>query len=59
MKPLCSNIVANSPIHAHIIFMCHRIRLSVVYIYRLKNIINLVNKQHAIKMVNIDDEVQQ
>jgi hypothetical protein len=28
------------------------------HVYALKYIVNLVNKQHAIKMVNIDDEVQ-
>jgi hypothetical protein len=36
MSPLCDNLVINSPIHAHMIFMCINglgLRVVCVYVY--------------------------
>jgi uncharacterized membrane protein YjfL (UPF0719 family) len=63
MNPLCDNVVTNPPIQAHMIFMCHRIKLSVVcvcvYIYIYIYVVNLVNKQQALKRIKNNNVAQQ
>jgi hypothetical protein len=72
MNPLGDNLVINSPIHVHIIFMCtNELGLSVeyVYIYICRhihvyglsiNIINLINEWQTIKMgVSNNNVIQQ